>query len=82
MRAQPQELQDRAITVEVDDEAERFQQQVRLQAGHIGPIALPHVQDIDQGQRAHRLPQRPAGQAQVGSQIRLTWQPVPGPERP
>src|SRR5437763_3604965 len=77
----PEELQQRVVAVEVDDEAERLQQQPRLQAGHVRAGAAPHVQDVDQGQRAHRLAQRTAGQSEVGGQVRLARQPVARAQR-
>ena len=36
---------------------------MRLQAGHVGPVAAPHVEDVDQGQRPHRLAQRACARA-------------------
>src|SRR5437763_4316947 len=77
----PEELQQRVIAVEVDDEAQRLQQQPRFQAGHVRAVTAPHVQDVDQGQRAHRLAQRTAGQPEVGGQVRLARQPVARAQR-
>src|SRR6185437_12566292 len=77
----PEELQQRVVAVEVDDEAERLQQQPRLQAGHVRAVAAPHVQDVDQGQRAYRLAQRTAGQPEVGGQVRFARQPVARAQR-
>ena len=77
----PEELEQRVVAVEVDDEAQRLEQQARLQAGHVGPVAAPHVEDVDQGQRADRLAQRAARQPEVGGQVRLARQPVARAQR-
>jgi len=42
-----EELEHRVVAVEVDDEVQRLQQLVRLQARHVGPVAAPHVEDVD-----------------------------------
>src|SRR5690242_11923403 len=77
----PEELQQRVVAVEVDDEAQRLQQQPRFQAGHVRAVTAPHVQDVDQGQGAHRLAQRTAGQPEVSGQVRLARQPVARAQR-
>jgi hypothetical protein len=46
--AHPEELQHGRVAVEIHDEAERLEQQRGLQAGHVGAVALPHVQDVHQ----------------------------------
>ena len=71
-----EELQHRVVAVEVDDEAQRLQQQLRVEAGDVGAVALPHVQDPDQRQRADRLAQRVAGQPELGGEVALLGQPV------
>ncbi len=55
---------------------------VGLQAGHVGAVALADVQDADQRQRADRLPQRAAGQAELGGQLGSPWAAGRRPERP
>src|ERR1017187_2951127 len=52
-----QELQHRPVTMEIDDKTERLQQEGRLQAGHVGAVAAPHIQNVDQRQCLDRLTQ-------------------------
>ena len=69
------------VALEVDDEAHRLQQELRIQAGHIRAVALPYVQDADQRQRPHGLAQRVAGQPQLGGELALLGEPVAGAQR-
>jgi D-threo-aldose 1-dehydrogenase len=77
----PEELKQRVVTVEVDDKAQCLEQQPWLQAGHVGAVAAPHVEDVDQGQCPHRLAQRAARQPEVRGEVRLTRQPVARAQR-
>jgi len=74
-----EEIQHRVVAVEVHDEAQRLEQQGRREAGRVRAVALPHVQHVDQAERLHRLSQRVAGQAQLGGQVGLPGQFLPGP---
>lgn len=76
-----EELQHRVVAVEVHHEAHGLQQQLGIQAGHIGAVALPYVQDADQRQRPYGLAQGVARQAQLGRQLALLGQPVAGAQR-
>ena len=71
------ELKHGVVTVKIDDEAQRLEQQRRRQASRVRSIALPHVEHVDQGQRLHRLAQRVTGQAELCRQVRLPWQLLP-----
>ena len=68
------ELKHGVVPVEIDDEAQRLEQQRRRQARRVRPVALPHVEHVDQGQCLHRLAQRVTGQAQFCRQVRFPWQ--------
>jgi hypothetical protein len=63
------ELKDGVVTMEVDDEAQCLKQQRRREARRVGAVALPHVEHVDQAERAHRLPERTPGQAKFGGQV-------------
>ena len=70
-----------AVAMEIHDEAERLEQQRGLQAGHVGAVTAPHVQDVHQRQGLDRLAQRTARQAEFGGQIGFPGQPVAGLQR-
>jgi hypothetical protein len=74
-----EELEHGVVPVEVDDEAQRLEQQRRRQAGRVRAVALPHVEHVDQGQRLHRLTQRVTRQAEFGRQVGLPRQLLPRP---
>src|SRR5919197_826779 len=73
-----QHLQGVVVAQQLDREADPLQQQVRREAGHVGAVAAAHVQHARGHQRPHRLPRGVAGQAELGGQLVLGWQPRPG----
>src|SRR5215470_4166492 len=68
-RIRPQSLAEFSFSAGAGDEAQRLQQHGDIEAGHVGPVALAYVQDVDQGKGAHRLAQRAAGPAKFGGQV-------------
>jgi hypothetical protein len=75
-----EELQHGVVAVEVDDEAQRLEQQRRRKTGRVRAVPLPHVEDVDQGECLHRFAQRVAGQAEFGREVGLLGQLLPWPD--
>ena len=75
-----EQFQHRGVMVELDDEAQRVEQRVGGEARDVGPVALAHVEDADQRQRAHCLTQRTARQAEAGREVGLARQSVARPQ--
>ena len=67
-----EQVEHACVMVEIDDEAHRFHQDFRLQARHLGAVALTHVKDADQRQRADRFAQGVPADAEILGQVRLT----------
>jgi len=68
--------------VEVDDEAQRVQQQPRREAGDVRAVALAHVEDADQRQGLDRLAQRVARQPESFGEVSLPGSRSPGRRSP
>lgn len=72
-----QEVEHRVVAMEVDDEAQRLEQQRRREAGRVRAVALAHVEHVDQRQCPDGLALRVSGQAEFGGQVRLARKPLP-----
>ena len=73
-----EQVPDAVVTMEIEDEGDRVEQDLWLQTRHVRTVSLPYVQHPDQRQRLDGLPQRVAGQPQPLGEIGLLRQPVPG----
>lgn len=62
--------------MEVDDETQGLEEELGVETGDVRPVALPHVEDADEGQGADGLAQGVAGQAEVGGEFTLLGEPV------
>src|SRR5579875_768533 len=71
-----EEVEDRVVPVEVDDEAHRVEQDGRAEARHVGAVALTDVEDEHEAEGAHRLAQRATRQAAASRELVLLGQPV------
>jgi hypothetical protein len=67
----PEQVEDLVGAMEVDDEGHGFRQPVGLHARHVGPVALAHVDDVDQRERPDRLAQRVARDLEPRGQVGL-----------
>ncbi len=75
-----EDLEHRIVVVHVDHERDRLQQQMRLEARHVGAVAATHVEDPDHLQRLDRFAHRAAGQAESFGQLLLGGKPITGGE--
>lgn len=73
--ADSENLEQRVVGVEIDDERDRFEEQPRFEARDIRPVAASDVENSDELESLHRFPHRAARQAQALREFFLRWQP-------
>jgi hypothetical protein len=73
-----QQVEHAAVLVQVDHERDRVEQHVRRERRDVGAVALAHVEDPHQRQRAHGLAQRVAREPEPLGEVSLTRQPIAG----
>ena len=62
--------------MEVDDEREGVEQRSGVEARDVGAVALAHVEDVDERQGAHRLPEGVSRETQRLGEVGFAGQPI------
>ena len=72
--AHREDLQQRLVVVQVDDERDRLEKELRLEARDIRAVAAAHIEHADHLERLHRFAHRAARQAETLGEVLLGGQ--------